>query len=224
MVARRLGLGQNRRFLFGIEHEYAGVDLAEPDKLHCFVDRRIAPGYIGWAMSGVGILQVGLARSATAVQMTANDAMAAFVEKLAPIIDVRGVRPIAVRAGMIPCGGIVRPVAAPRALLVGDAAGMVSPLTAGGIHTALKHGHAAGQAIAEHLSGRRADPATWFVDSYPQFRAKRMLRWLFDRFQSDAIFNLCLGTKLMRTAAGIVYFHHKGVFDGARERRGAEPD
>ncbi len=218
MVARRLGLGQNRRFLFGIEHEYAGVELAEPDKLHCFVDRRIAPGYIGWAMSGVGILQVGLARSATAAQMTASDAMAAFVEKLAPIIDLRGVRPIAVRAGTIPCGGIVRPVAAPRALLVGDAAGMVSPLTAGGIHTALKHGHAAGRAIAEHLSGRRADPATWFVASYPQFRAKRMLRWLFDRFQSDAVFNLCLGTKLMRTAAGIVYFHHKGVFDGVRER------
>jgi flavin-dependent dehydrogenase len=221
MVARRLGLGQNRRFLLGIEHEYAGVDLAEPDKLHCFVDRRIAPGYIGWAMSGVGILQVGLARSVAAVQMTANEAMAALVEKLAPVVDLRGVRPNAVRAGMIPCGGIVRPVAAQRALLVGDAAGMVSPLTAGGIHTALKHGHAAGRAIAEHLAGRRADPATWFVASYPQFRAKRMLRWLFDRFQSDAIFNLCLGTKLMPTAAGIVYFHHKGVFDGSRERPGS---
>ena len=39
-----------------------------------------------------------------------------------------------------------------------------------------------------------------------------MLRYLFDYFRSDAIFNLCLGTKMMRTAAGIVYFHHKGVF------------
>ena len=216
-MARRLVLGRNERYLFGIEHEYAGIDIAEPDKLHCFVDRRIAPGYIGWAMCGVGILQVGLARRATAQQMTANEAMTAFVAKVAPLFDLRGLRPAAVRAGMIPCGGIVRPVAAPRTLLVGDAAGMVSPLTAGGIHTALKHGHAAGQAIADHLAGRRPDPATWFVDSYPQFRAKRVVRYLFDSFQSDAVFNLCLGTKLMRTAASIVYFHHKGVFDAPRD-------
>ena len=39
------------------------------------------------------------------------------------------------------------------------------------------------------------------------------LRFLFDHFQSDAVFNLLLSTKLMRTAAGIVYFHHKGIFD-----------
>jgi digeranylgeranylglycerophospholipid reductase len=224
-VARRLGLGQNERFLFGIEHEYAGVDIAEADKLHCFVDRRIAPGYIGWAMCGVGILQVGLARRATAQQMTANEAMTAFVAKLAPLFDLRGLRPAAVRAGMIPCGGIVRPVAAPRALLVGDAAGMVSPLTAGGIHTALRHGHAAGQAIADHLAGRRPDPATWFVRSYPRFRAKRAVRYLFDHFQSDTVFNLFLGTSAMRTAAGIVYFHHKGAFDapGTRARADSAP-
>src|SRR5712671_5363940 len=48
---------------------------------------------------------------------------------------------------------------------------------------------------------------------YPRFRAKRLLRFLFDRFQSDALFNLFLRTRLIRTAAGIVYFHHKGVFD-----------
>ena len=120
---------------------------------------------------------------------------------------------------MIPCGGLVSPVAAARTLLVGDAAGMVSPLTAGGIHTALKHGHAAGVAIAEFLGGRRDDPATWFVRSYPNFRAKRALRWLFDHCQSDALFNLCLRTKAMRVAAGIVYFHHKGVFDAPPDTR-----
>lgn len=47
-VAQILGLGRNSRFLFGIEHEYAGVELAEPNRLHCFIDRRLAPGYIGW--------------------------------------------------------------------------------------------------------------------------------------------------------------------------------
>jgi flavin-dependent dehydrogenase len=101
-------------------------------------------------------------------------------------------------------------------LLVGDAAGMVSPLTAGGIHTALKHGSAAGYAIADFLNGKSEDPSGWFTRSYPRFRAKRLLRFLFDHFQSDTLFNLLLGTKLMRSAAGLVYFHHKGVFDPSR--------
>jgi flavin-dependent dehydrogenase len=90
---------------------------------------------------------------------------------------------------------------------------MVSPVTAGGIHNALKHGLASGHAIANYLNGRCADPSGWFVSSYPTFRVKRLLRFLFDRFQSDVVFNLLLQTKLIRTTAGIVYFHHKGVFD-----------
>lgn len=71
----------------------------------------------------------------------------------------------------------------------------------------------AGHAIADYLNGKREDPSGWFVGSYPRFRTKRLLRFLFDHFQSDAVFNLLLGTKPMRTAAGIVYFHHKGVLD-----------
>jgi digeranylgeranylglycerophospholipid reductase len=138
--------------------------------------------------------------------------MEMFLEKLAPLFDFRRLPPASVRAGMIPCGGIVQPVAAKRVLLVGDAAGMVSPVTAGGIHTALKHGLAAGHAIADYLNGKSEDPSGWFVRSYPRFRLKRLLRFLFDHFQSDLLFNLLLSTKPMRMAAGIIYFHHKGVF------------
>ncbi len=212
-VAKVLGLGQNRKFLFGIEHEYAGAQIAQPDKLHCFIDRRIAPGYIGWVMAGVGAVQVGLARRVREGQANATTAMNAFLDKIAPLFDLRQTKPASVRAGMIPCGGLVHPVAAPRALLVGDAAGMVSPVSAGGIHTALKHGFVAGNAIADCLSGKREDPSGWFVDSYPTFRTKRLLRFLFDHFQSGTLFDLLLDTKAMRSAASIVYFHHKGVFD-----------
>lgn len=211
-VARTLGLGRNVRFLFGMEHEYAGVEIAEPDKLHCFVDRRLAPGYIAWVVAGVGVVQVGLARTLRGDSAMVTSALAAFLEKISPLFDFRRLRPASVRAGLIPCGGVVRPVARPRALLVGDAAGMVSPVTAGGIHTALKHGLASGHAIADFLSGKREDPSAWFVRSYPRFRAKRALRFLFDHFQTDLLFNLFLLTKPMRTAASIVYFHHKGAF------------
>jgi digeranylgeranylglycerophospholipid reductase len=95
----------------------------------------------------------------------------------------------------------------------------VSPVTAGGIHTALKHGLAAGHAIAEFLNGKSGDPSESFVRSYPSFRTKRLLRFLFDHFQSDLAFNLLLGTRPMRAAASIVYFHRKGAFDGTHTTR-----
>ncbi|HEX4599194.1 MAG TPA: NAD(P)/FAD-dependent oxidoreductase [Burkholderiaceae bacterium] len=212
-VAKALGLGRSSKFLFGLERQYAGVEPPEADKLHCFVDRRLAPGYIGWLAAAPGGAQVGLARRANHRRAPAVEAMGAFLDKIAPIIDLRGEQATSVRAGMIPCGGIVSPVAARRVLLTGDAAGMVSPVTAGGIHNALKHGLAAGHAISDYLAGKREDPSTWFVDSYPRFRVKRLLRFLFDTFQSDFLFNLLLHTRAVRAAASVVYFHHKGVFD-----------
>jgi flavin-dependent dehydrogenase len=222
-VARVLGLGQSRQFLFGVEHEFPGVQLPDPDMLHCFLDRRLAPGYIGWIVAAPGGAQVGLAQRLRGRARPIIGAMEAFLDKVAPIVDFRDIRPTSIRAGMIPCGGVVSPVAAPRVLLTGDAAGMVSPVTAGGIHNALKHGLASGHAIADYLNGRCDDPSGWFVSSYPRFRVKRLLRFLFDRLQSDAMFDLLLQTKLIRTTASIVYFHHKGVFDPGtmRTQRGA---
>ena len=211
-VARAFGLGQTREFLFGVEHELAGIEIPEPDKLHCFIDRRLAPGYIGWLVASVGIVQVGLAWRARHTRANPNAAMAGFLDKIAPIIDLRNVQPAAIRAGMIHCGGIVSPAAASRVLLVGDAAGMVSPVTAGGIHTALKHGMAAGYAVADFLNGKRDDPEGWFVRSYPRFRVKRVLRFLFDHFQTDLMFNALLATRPMRSAASVVYFHRRGTF------------
>ena len=213
-VAGVLHLGSSRKFLAGVEYEYAGATLATADKLHCFVSRRLAPGYIGWVFAGVNGVQAGLARRLNGSGVfKPNDAMDAFLTKIAPVIDLRAFTPTGVRAGLIPCGGVVTPVAMSRALLVGDAAGIVSPVTAGGIHTALKHGLAAGNAVAEFLNGQASDPSGWFVRSYPRFRIKRLLRFLFDHFQSDLAFNWLLATRPMRSAASIVYFHHKGVFD-----------
>lgn len=219
-VAAALGLGVSTRFLAGVEYEYAGAPLAVPDKLHCFIDRRIARGYIGWVLAGVDGVQAGLAqRLGGRSAFNPDEAMEAFLAKIAPVIELRWLTPTGVRAGLIPCGGVVAPVAASRALLVGDAAGIVSPVTAGGIHTALKHGLAAGNAVADFLHGRADDPSGWFVRSYPKFRVKRLLRFLFDHFQSDLAFNWLLATWPVRSAASVVYFHHKGVFDPA-ERSG----
>lgn len=218
-VARVLGLGQSARFLEGIEHEFANAPITESGRLHCFIDRRLMPGYIGWVVQGVGTTQVGLARRQQQGRQREDHsdslkrAMASFLEKIAPVFDFRGRTPHSVRAGLIPCGGVVRPAAARRVLLVGDAAGMVSPVTAGGIHMALRHGLLTGHAIADFLSGRGPDPVEHLAQTYPTFRLKRLLRFLFDHFQTDWAFNMLLATKPVREAASMVYFHRRSVID-----------
>ena len=98
-VAQTLGLGRNTKFLFGVEHEYAGVELDEPNRLHCFIDRRLAPGYIGWIVAGVGVTQVGLAGRVQSGRLTATEAIAPFLEKIAGIADVRRTKPTSIRLG-----------------------------------------------------------------------------------------------------------------------------
>lgn len=210
-VASALGLGRNHELLHGIEHEYRvepGIaSLNEPDALHCFVDRKIAPGYIGWVLQGVDHLQVGLAGRGAEHASGIKKAMRQFLDKISSVLPLQHKTPDSVRAGPIPCGGLVRPLAKPRALLVGDAAGMVSPVTAGGIHTALKYGMASGHAIADFLEGRCEDPAVGLVQRYPRFRVKRALRVAYDRLQSDVLINALLSTSAMRKFASRLYFH-----------------
>jgi digeranylgeranylglycerophospholipid reductase len=211
-VARSLGLGRNRQFLAGIEYEYEGTKLADDGYLHCFIDAKLMPGYIGWVLQGVGVTQVGLARDHhTRDGLGVVSAMELFLDKIAPVFDFRGHSPVATRAGLIPSGGPVHPVARSRALLIGDAAGMVSPVTAGGIHRALQHGAGAGHVVADFLAGRGEDPAVWAARTYPRFRVERTLRFAFDHLQADWMFNLLLATRPMRRIASQLYFHRRGI-------------
>jgi digeranylgeranylglycerophospholipid reductase len=211
-VARSMQLGQNRQFLIGIEHEYANTPIDADTHLHCFIDRRCMPGYIGWVIQGVGVTQVGLARRQTARDgMSSVHAMSMFLNRIAPVFDFRDRQPVALRAGLIPCGGPVQAVSRSRVLLIGDAAGMVSPVTAGGIHRALQHGAQAGHVIADFLAGRGEDPGAWAARTWPRSRGKRVLRFLFDHLQSDWMFNQLLATRQMRRIASQIYFHQRGT-------------
>jgi len=210
-VARDCALGRNARFLFGVEAEIAGATLAEPDRLHCFLDASRARGYLGWAFAGVGIVQVGLACK-RAPEAPLPD-VEAFVDAIAARVGLAGGSVVARRAGLIPVGGPVAPRAADRVLLVGDAAGLVSPLTAGGIHTALASGTRAGEAIAKALA-RDAGGALVVDPPVPRFRVKRAMRALYDRVQSDALFDLAIGSAAFAALAHRVFFHSRGNASG----------
>jgi flavin-dependent dehydrogenase len=218
-VARSCGLGEVRHFLYGIEYEFPGARLANPDALHCFISKRYAPGYIGWlAQSPTGV-QAGLALRHDPANARVPD-IDGFLLRVGMAGGLpRHLRPGHTRAGLIPCGGPVFDMARDRAILTGDAAGIVSPVTAGGIHSAWEHGWVVGRAIAArvrddsempHRAAKRVpNPEQAAIDAAPRFRAKRALRWAYDRLQFDWPFDLLLHSPPLRWAAGQVYFHKR---------------
>jgi flavin-dependent dehydrogenase len=93
---------------------------------------------------------------------------------------------------------------------VGDAAGMVSPVTGGGIHTALHFGRRAAMLVADHLGDRGIHPVTALTREAPRYRAKLMLRRLLDLAPPNALINAALMTAPMRQLAQRLYFHARG--------------
>ena len=199
-VAESFGLDRNRRLLKGVEWEFEPLD-GVADCLHCFIDPRCAPGYIGWVVPGVATTQVGLA-----LHRDRRADLPGFVAKLDPLFGMSGGTVVEKRGGVIPVGGLLRNVHGERVLLIGDAAGMVSPLTAGGIHHAWRFGRIAGDAIADHLEGG-PHPGPVVRRAYPKLAWKHAARWGYDRLPVAWALEAGLLTRsVFRKAADRVFF------------------
>jgi flavin-dependent dehydrogenase len=218
-VAERCGLGQVRQFLYGIEYEFPHAQLAHPGALHCFISKRYAPGYIGWIAQNPGGVQAGLALRHDPANARVPD-IDGFLLRVgrAGGLPMR-LTPGPTRAGLIPCSGPVWPLARDGVILTGDAAGIVSPVTAGGIHSAWEHGWTVGRAVAAQLRENgdgcarmtEASAERIAIEAAPRFRTKRALRWAYDRLQFDWPFDLLLYSPPLRWAAEQVYFHKRRI-------------
>ena len=202
-VADDFALGQNTQFLLGAEAEYEGLPLHDNNAFYCFLNQKLAYGYLGWVIPGVGVAQVGLA-----CRMPAKPDIDAFVGSMRSEFDFSGAKVVARRGGLIPVGGLVKPFYRDNIILLGDSAGIVSPLTAGGIHTALHYGKILGEAIAEHLKHNGEHPAVLMNRIYPRFHAKQLLRKAFER-TPDSVLNLAIGNPLFSWFAATMFFMKK---------------
>ncbi|HME80548.1 MAG TPA: NAD(P)/FAD-dependent oxidoreductase [Candidatus Eremiobacteraceae bacterium] len=206
-VATGLGLSSNREFLSGIEDVYEDAPPAAPPALHCVLDPRLAPGYIAWMAHAGTSAHVGLAGDADRVMP--SDSLRSFAGE-SGILDLSRARRSERRGGLIPANGLLADIACARGLLVGDAAGAVSPLTAGGLDGCVRLSEIAVRVIPEHL----ARPESGALARYDgrafasRFVARRALRALL-RISGERMLELAcaaFASPLARRLAQHVFF------------------
>ena len=150
-TARALGLDTNRRWIIGAEDVFRGVPRNGPPRFHCFLDPDLAPGYLAWIVHDGQETHVGVGGTPGRFDMARS--LELFRREASAHVDLREARLVERRGGPIPVGGVLRSIASDRGLLVGDAAGAPSPLTAGGLDPCLRLSSLAASVIVRHLAG-----------------------------------------------------------------------
>lgn len=149
-VARDLNLDLNQESIVGVESVFAGAIIDGPPHLLCFLDPELAPGYIAWIAHDGAETHLGVGGYPSRFDPLA--ALEAFRLRVAHLIDLQHAEEIERRAGYIPVGGVLRTIANTSGLLVGDAAGAVSPLTAGGLDPCMRLSAFAAQVVSDYLT------------------------------------------------------------------------
>jgi flavin-dependent dehydrogenase len=211
-VAQDLGLGENKEWIVGCEEVYRHRrETNLQPRLHCFLDAKLAPGYLAWIADDGRELHIGVGGYVTKFEPKA--ALKEFRERIARrFVDLQHSEPAETRGGRIPVGGVLRRIANQHGLLVGDAAGAVSPLTAGGLDPCLRLSSFAAAVIVERL--RANDPQLLLNYSGDAFRSRFISRlWMrrLIRVFSNQI-SLKIGCAFLRTPIGKKLAHH--VFFG----------
>lgn len=185
-VARDLGLDVNRRFLVGAEIVHPIASGTTTPAFHCVLDPRIAPGYLGWVIDDGRHAHVGVAGYPNAMRTGVRHLLDAFVADAPGSTPPTG--PVERRGGPIPVGGVLRRLACPAGLLVGDAAGAVSPLTAGGLDPCLRMSELAAAVTAGYLrTGDQRMLSRYDGDALRnRFRGRLLLRRVFAGIRSPA--------------------------------------
>jgi flavin-dependent dehydrogenase len=151
-VARDLGLDLNSKWIVGVEAVFLNARLNGPPQLHCFLDPKLAPGYLAWVADDGRETHIGV--GGYPQEFDPVEALTQFLTTLGPVVDLSNAQFIERRGGRIPVGGVLPRIANRYGLLIGDAAGAVSPFTAGGLDPCLRLSNHAVRVITEYLKAQ----------------------------------------------------------------------
>jgi flavin-dependent dehydrogenase len=215
-VAAALDLDENREFIVGVEEVLEGIPLDGPPRFHCFLDPQLAPGYLAWAVHDGEQVHIGVGGYADRFDPLA--ALKTFRSSLAGILDLGSAKVVERRGGRIPVGGVLRRIANSEGLLLGDAAGAVSPLTAGGLDPCMRLSQYAAQVVVDYLETGNGEALRGY--SGELFRARFVSRlWMRRALAAIRSAELIeIGCAAMRLPLLRFFAHH--VFFG----RGSFPD
>ncbi len=188
-VARALRLRRPVEILPAFEAEFPRSP-GDPDRVEVYLGRRIAPGLFGWWIpDGAGGARVGVAVSAGPVSARA------YFERLLVHLERRFGTVLTGATAYLVSGipiGLVPRTAGDGALLVGDAAAQVKPLSGGGIFTGMRCAEIAAEVAhaalaAGDLSARRLGEydERWRAELGDEFSRALYLRRVLLRLSDD---------------------------------------
>ena len=212
-VALATGLSVNERWIVGLEEvfESRGGDLP---RFHLFLDAKLAPGYLAWAVDDGEEIHIGV--GGFVPNYHPPTALAEFLRRAREHVTVG--KPIERRGGRIPVGGVLSNIAHHGTLLVGDAAGAVSPLTAGGLDPAMRLSRLAADVTVGFLDseGPAALERYQGSDFRSAFRKRLLLRRGLETIRWNSVFDLAVIASHLPGGSHVL----KDVFFG----RGSFPD
>ncbi|MFJ3441227.1 FAD-dependent oxidoreductase [Streptomyces sp. NPDC086081] len=216
-VARDLGLDRNRHLLVGAEEVFglAGHDLDdEPPTFHCVLDPTLAPGYLAWVVNDGQHAHVGVAGYGDRFPEGLRGALRRFSASAPGLAGVERPDTVERRGGPIPVGGVLRRISCADGILVGDAAGAVSPLTAGGLDPCLRLSEFAAEVLDDALRTGRPDALSPYDGAAlrARFQGRLLLRRGLAQVRTPAVATAAfalLRTRAGRAAAGRVLFGDK---------------
>jgi len=139
-VARALGVKEKSEPIPTLQYLIAGCRLDAVDEIKIYLGNDIAPRGYAWLFPvSDKIAELGLGVRGAPLKPYMDKLFQRFRRELgkAQVIDNRG--------APVPVGGLISKYIFDHAILIGDAAGTVIPLTGGGIHSSIAAGLAAGE-------------------------------------------------------------------------------
>lgn len=215
-VGRDLNLDLNQEWIVGVEEVVTNVPLIGPPRLHCFLDPKIAPGYLAWIAHDGEEAHIGV--GGYAALFDPLQALSEFRSSLDGIVDLSKATDVERRGGRIPVGGVLRNIANSEGLVIGDAAGAVSPLTAGGLDPCMRLSTLAATVIPKYLeTGDAESLKAYSGDAFrARFASRLLMRRLASKVRNPLLIELaCAGMRLP-----IINRFARHVFFG----RGSFPD
>ena len=215
-VAKDLKLDENKEWIVGYEEVFHSNNEHDEPRLHCFLDACLAPGYLAWIADDGEEIHIGV--GGYAASFNPREALKLFKTKTEKVFDLNNAELAETRGGRIPVGGVLKRIANENGLLIGDAAGAVSPLTAGGLDPALRLSKFAAEIVWERLQSD--NPKVLLNYSGELFRTRFIsrlwMRRIIKTFTNQTV--LELGFRFLRGKIGKKFAKH--IFFG----RGSFPD